>query len=118
MRFVVVSDEGFRVKECANDGFLASAQEAVGGLIECFLTVANPNAVTPKHKLTAYANEEGLYLFTAENAFRALTEYGDVRGPVVFAGLDDENGMTLSLSDEDITFLRSRIGMVATINLR
>lgn len=111
MRYMVVDEKGARV-ETVEDGtdFLSVAQKAVGGLIESFFTINNPNAVTPKHKLTGYCNEEGLYLFT-EDDFHARTSCPDerIRGPIVICGVDMENGGTLSLTDEDIAWLLQRM---------
>lgn len=111
MRYMVVDEKGARVETVPQGGtFLAAAQKAVDGLIESFFTITNPTKETPNHKLTGYCNEEGLYRFT-EDDFHARTSCADerIRGPIVIAGLDDENGETLSLTDEDIAWLLQRM---------
>lgn len=116
MRFVVVDEKGIRVEECPDNTQLEAMQKAVGGLIETIFTVKNPNSENTKHMLTGYANEEGLYLFDAPNHFRVRHERGRARGPMVIAGLDYENGGALSLTEDDIEYIHSRVAMAAIIN--
>lgn len=89
-------------------GGLASLQELVGGYIEAAFTVPSPDG---DHEITAYVNDEGLISgLDIRTVVIQPTGYEQpLAGPMVFTGLNPQNGETIGLTDTDVAYIRQRL---------
>lgn len=99
-----------RIQRCEHDLTLAALQAEVNGYICPAFTVPSP--VRKGVSITGYVNDEGLLLNMPLAMVRQHPMGIDpLVGPVIIVGLDEHDGETIGLTDDEITAVLDRLDM-------